>query len=133
MASKKNLTEAAQSATGGFFSKSVTETAETRQEGRRAVRSNKTSPERGEAERAVRDAKKRTVTARGKSTADTKVFSFRAWIDEVDEWRLYAAAKQMQIDEVGAAAMREYIKRHPITDDEQVLRDALLTIRSSKK
>lgn len=124
MASKKNLTEAAQDVTARFFSG----TSETRQEGRQ-----KTSPEHGAAERAVRDVKKRTVTARGKSTADTKVFSFRAWIDEVDEWRLYAAAKQMQIDEVGAAAMREYIKRHPITDDEQVLRDALLTIRSSKK
>ncbi len=133
MATKKSLTEAAQAATNRFFSQAVTEASETAQEGRQAVGSSKVSPERDGAEKAVREAKKRTVTARGKSTSDTKVFSFRAWIDEVEDWRLYAAVKQMQIDELGAAALREYIRRHPVTDDERVLRDALLTVRSSKK
>ena len=133
MARKKNLTEAAQDVTSRFFSGTASGRSESRQEGRQPVVVEKSSTVRETLERAAQAPQMRRVTGRGKRTDDTKVFSFRSWIDEVDDWRLYAVIKGIKIDELGAAAMREYIKRHPITEDESALRDALLTVRQARK
>lgn len=128
----KNLTAAAQAVTDKFFTakedqqESTNKAAQAAQEGRQEVRTGKSSTER-------KTAQERRVTGKGKKGDDTKVFSFRSWIDEVDGWRLYAAVKGLKIDELGAAAMNEYIKRHPITDDERALQKAIEAVRRARK
>lgn len=135
----KNLTAAAQAVTDKFFTakedqqESTDKAAQAAQEGRREVRTGKSSTERKTAEKAVKTAQERRVTGKGKKGDDTKVFSFRSWIDEVDGWRLYAAVKGLKIDELGAAAMNEYIKRHPITDAERALQEAIEAVRRARK
>ena len=131
MATKKNLTNAAQAATNHLFT-DASEGSESAQEGRSTVKVNKVSTEPKKAEKAVSEAQGRRMTGKGKKIDDTKVFSFRGWKDEVDFWRLYASLKGMKIDEVGSAAMNEYIKRHPITGEEKELQDIFERIRSRK-
>lgn len=131
MATKKNLTSAAQAATNHLFT-GASEGSESAQEGRSPVKMNKPSSASKKPEKAVPEAQGRRMTGKGKKIDDTKVFSFRGWKDEVDQWRLYASAKGMKIDEVGSAAMNEYIKRHPITAEEGELQKALEKIRSRK-
>lgn len=77
--------------------------------------------------------KERRVTGKGKNKDDTKVFSFRSWIDDVDSWRMYAEVKGLKVDELGAAAMNDYIKRHPISEEERTLQEAIETVRRAKK
>lgn len=47
-----------------------------------------------------------------------KVFSFRAEAELADNWRLYADAAGMKVDELGTKALTEYIKKHPLTADQ---------------
>ena len=131
MATKKNLTSAAQAATNHLFT-GASEGSESAQEGRSPVKMNKPSAVLKKPEKAVPEAQGRRMTGKGKKIDDTKVFSFRGWKDEVDQWRLYASAKGMKIDEVGSAAMNEYIKRHPVTAEESELQKALEKVRSRK-
>lgn len=130
MATKKNLAQAAQAATDHFFTGSAAaedqaqdekispvrdrqKGAQAAQEGRQEDQSNKSSTIEG---KAVRGRKKGIGEP-------VKVFSFRAVVDDVDQWRLYAAIKGEKVDEIGAAAMREYIKSHPLKDEEKALFD----------
>lgn len=53
--------------------------------------------------------------------AQKKVFSFRAKVDQVDSWRVWADAKGMKVDELGEKALIEYIKRHALTEDQQTI------------
>lgn len=48
-----------------------------------------------------------------------KVFSFRGPVTEVEKWRIYADAKGIKVDELGTEAITEYIKKHPLDEDEQ--------------
>ena len=86
--------------------------SQTAQEGRQAVRTGKSSTERKTAEKVVKMA-----------AEPVKVFSFRGAVRDVDQWRLYAAIRGVKVDEIGAAAMREYIKRHPLSAEEKALFD----------
>lgn len=118
MATKKNLTAAAQAVTNKFFTgtddqqESVRNAAQAVQESRQDVRTGKSSTERKTAEKAVKTA-----------AEPVKVFSFRGSVRDVDQWRLYAALRGVKVDEIGAAAMREYIKRHPLSAEEKALFD----------
>ena len=131
MATKKNLTSAAQAATNHLFT-GASEGSESAQEGRSPVKQNKSSTVSKKPEKAVPEAQGRRMTGKGKKIDDTKVFSFRGWKDEVDYWRLYAAVKGLKIDELGSAAINEYIKRHPVTGAESDLQSALQQVRSRK-
>ena len=113
MASKKNLTEAAEAVTNRFFSQTVTEASETPQKDRQAVETEKVSPEH---QKAVRGAKKAV-------SEPLKVFSFRGTVYDVDQWRLYAAIRGVKVDDIGTEAMREYLKRHPLRAEEKALFD----------
>ena len=86
----------------------------------------------GKAENALKTSPERRITNKGKKKDDTKVFSFRSWIDEVDDWRLYAAVKGIQIDELGAAALKEYMEHHPLTKEEQTVKGLMLRIKKQK-
>ena len=116
----KNLTQAAQAATDHFFtgsvedhSENVNKPSETAQEGRQADRTGESSSDET---KAVRERKKTVAEP-------VKVFSFRAAVRDVDQWRLYASIRGEKVDEIGAAAMREYLKRHPLTGEEKALFD----------
>lgn len=148
MATKKNLTSAAQAATNHLFTDADIKTEETLVGGgtykvpiehtdsaqirAKAQKVNEQSSGTKKAEKAVSEPKGRRMTGKGKKIDDTKVFSFRGWKDEVDYWRLYAAVKGLKIDELGSAAINEYIKRHPVTGAESDLQSALQQVRSRK-
>ena len=126
---KKNLTEAAQAATAALFS-NVSESSQTAQEGRQDVRTGESLGNAKDAQKGVKTALTRRERNKGKNGDDVKVFSFRSWVDEVESWRLYAQVKGMKVDDLGAAAMREYIKRHPVTDEERQYQEAALLLKS---
>lgn len=48
-----------------------------------------------------------------------KVFSFRAESDKVDSWRLWADAAGIKVDDLGTEAINEYIRKHPLTEDQK--------------
>lgn len=48
-----------------------------------------------------------------------KVFSFRTEAEQADSWRVWADAKGIKVDQLGETALLEYIKRHPLTEDQQ--------------
>lgn len=125
---KKNLAQAAQAATDHFFtgsvedqSESVSKPSETAQEGRQADRTGESSSDET---KAVRERKKTVAEP-------VKVFSFRAAVRDVDQWRLYASIRGEKVDEIGAAAMREYLKRHPLRDEEKALFDKRIESKKS--
>ena len=65
----------------------------------------------------------------GKSGSETaqkaqkKVFSFRGDQTAVTSWRLYADASGLKVDDLGTAAMMEYIENHPLSKDQQKIFD----------
>lgn len=69
----------------------------------------------------VSEKKVKTVTKRGKKTETHKPFSFWAEKSEADDWRIWAKAKGMKVDDLGSQAIREYIKRHGLSEDQKKL------------
>ena len=63
--------------------------------------------------------------------AQKKVFSFRAEVDQVDSWRVYADAKGMKVDELETLALTEYIKKHSLTADQQQIYDLKMAQKKS--
>lgn len=54
------------------------------------------------------------------------VFSFRSPKSNVESWRIYANLKGMKVEELGTAALDEYMKKHPLSDEEQAVFNTLL-------
>lgn len=50
-----------------------------------------------------------------------QVFSFRAMVDDIANWKAYATATGVTMENVGTAAMNEYLKRHKLTGAEQAI------------
>ena len=110
MASKKNkLEQAAAEATKGFFS--VNDAVEAQN-----------GTESASKAKAVNNTNKETEAVKMASTAsqgDSVIFSVRADSERVAEWRAYAKAKKgASLSVIVADAMREYIKRHALTEAE---------------
>lgn len=63
--------------------------------------------------------------------AQKKVFSFRAEVDQVDSWRVYADAKGMKVDELGEKALQEYIKKHSLTEDQRQIYELKMAQKKS--
>ena len=66
-----------------------------------------------------------------KKTDTHKVFSFRAPIETVDSWRVWADAKGMKVDELGEKALTEYIKRHSLTEDQKKIYELKMAQKKS--
>ena len=67
------------------------------------------------------------ITGEQRQTVQRKqVFSFRAGIDDIARWKAYSTATGQTMESVGSAAMIEYLKNHPLTDNEKVIFNALL-------
>lgn len=60
-----------------------------------------------------------------------KVFSFRAEVDQVDSWRVWADAKGIKVDELGEKAITEYIKRHALTEDQRQIYELKMAQKKS--
>jgi hypothetical protein len=90
----------------------------------------------GAAERSTEIAKRypevepEKVTESPKKT-QKKVFSFRAEIDQVNSWRVWADAKGMKVEELGTLAFTEYIKKHPLTEDQQKIYELKMAQKKS--
>ena len=54
-----------------------------------------------------------------------QVFSFRAILSDIVTWKAYAIATGQTIESIGNNAMHEYLKRHRLSDTEQVIFEAL--------
>ena len=63
--------------------------------------------------------------------AQKKVFSFRAEVDQVDSWRVWADAKGLKVDELGTLALTEYIKRHSLTEDQRQIYELKMAQKKS--
>lgn len=61
----------------------------------------------------------------GKKKDTHKPFSFWAIKKDADEWRLWAKAKGMKVDDLGNAAMKEYIENHPLSEDQNFVYEVL--------
>ena len=57
--------------------------------------------------------------------ARKQVFSFRAEVNAITCWKAYATATGQTMESVGNAAMKEFLKNHPLTENEKVVFDAL--------
>lgn len=54
------------------------------------------------------------------------VFSFRSAKSNVESWRIYANIKGMKVEDLGAAALDEYMKKYPLSAEEQAVFNTLL-------
>lgn len=122
---KKNLAAAAQAVTNQFFSSEEDPQESTNEVGQTAKESYQEAPKQ-------KSIKQKTNEQTRKKTADpVKVFSFRGLARDVDQWRMYASIRGVKVDEIGSAAMQEYIKRHPLSAEEKALFDKRLEILKS--
>lgn len=64
-----------------------------------------------------------SLSGKGRKKANKRVFSFRGDDSAVTEWRVYADASGMKVDELGTAAMKEYIENHPLNPDQKKIYD----------
>ena len=90
----------------------------------------------GASESPEKSTKRNTKTEPEKVTespqkAQKKVFSFRAEVEAVDSWRVWADAKGMKVDELGEKALTEYIKRHSLTDDQRQIYELKMAQKKS--
>lgn len=121
MASKKmDSMKKAGAVMDGFFSGASESSTET------TKRNTKTEPEKvTESPQMAQEGKKPRVI-------DThKVFSFRAPIETVDSWRVWAEAKGMKVDELGTLALTEYIKKHSLTADQKKIYELKMAQKKS--
>lgn len=70
-------------------------------------------------------------TTQSPQKARKKVFSFRAEVDQVDSWRIWADAKGLKVDELGTLALTEYIKKHKLTEDQQKIYELKMAQKKS--
>ena len=87
-------------------------------------------------ETTKKPAKRNTKTEPEKPTespqkAQKKVFSFRAEVDQVDSWRVWADAKGLKVDELGTLALTEYIKKHSLTEDQRQIYELKMAQKKS--
>lgn len=57
----------------------------------------------------------------GDKKSKKHVFSFRGNEESVKAWRLYAAITGTKVDDLGSAALTEYINNHPLSPAAQAL------------
>lgn len=115
MASKKmDSMKKAGAVMDGFFSEASESSTETTK--KPAKRNTKTEPEK---------------VTESPQKAQKKVFSFRAEVDQVDSWRVWADAKGLKVDELGEKAITEYIKRHSLTEDQRQIYELKMAQKKS--
>ena len=85
----------------------------------------------GKSQTAKKQSKAKNTPIRKKDEKEAdkilkkQVFSFRAVVADITIWRAYAIAKGETIENLGNAAMEEYIKRHKLLGTELAIFEAL--------
>lgn len=62
-----------------------------------------------------------------------QVFSFRAALDNIADWKAYATATKQTMETIGTAAMNEYLEHHKLTGDEQAAFEAIKKIERNAR
>lgn len=84
-----------------------------------SAQKNSVSPRKAE---AVKSKKKNIKTTdKGKK----QVFSFRAYVSSINRWRAYCTAVSETMENIGSAAMDEYINRHRLSGTELAIFEAI--------
>lgn len=60
-----------------------------------------------------------------KKSGKKQVFSFRADVNAINVWKAYSTASGMTMENIGTAAMNEYMRRHRLSGIEQAVFEAL--------
>lgn len=81
---------------------------------------------------AGKSTEKEKNVENGANTAQKQVFSFRAAVEDIADWKAYAAAAGLTVESFCSAAMHEYLSRHPLAGEERTI-FKLLRSRNSKK
>jgi hypothetical protein len=76
-----------------------------------------------------RSASEKETAEKGQKPSK-KVFSFRGDQTAVTAWRVYADAAGMKVDDLGYAALTEYIENHPLTAEQKQIYDLKLKQKS---
>lgn len=131
MASKKRLDQAAGASIGGFFTKAEERQPE-KEENQKEEPAKKDAQTAQEPHRVTEKAQPTISTHRaekGEETANTKqkkqVFSFRASLNDISIWKAYSTASGQTMENIGTAAMNEYISNHALTGAERAVFDAM--------
>ena len=72
------------------------------------------------------EAVRRKTRTKKKAENQEKVFSFRATEDDINLWKNYKTAVGKTMENIGTAAMNEYIKHHKLSGTELELFELLL-------
>lgn len=72
--------------------------------------------------------KNRTKTKKKVDKGQKQVFSFRAFIEDINIWKAYVTAvgSETTMEKIGSEAMKEYINRHKLSGPELAVFEALL-------
>lgn len=72
--------------------------------------------------------KNRTKTKKKVDKGQKQVFSFRAFIEDINIWKAYVTAvgSETTMEKIGSEAMTEYINRHKLSGPELAVFEALL-------
>jgi len=62
-----------------------------------------------------------------------QVFSFRAMVSDIAGWKAYATATGQTVENLGNAAMKEYLKKHKLDKGEQMVFEVLKHKEESKR
>lgn len=91
-------------------------------------------------EKAPKQSKARSDTKKGKTSENEpntkpqkQVFSFRAMIADIAFWKAYSTASGKTMENIGTAAMHEYMKRHKLNGAEQAVFEALMVRERSRE
>lgn len=75
--------------------------------------------------------KKSKAEEKAVEKANTKpqkqVFSFRAQKESIEKWKAYATATGLTMENIGSAAMKEYLSRHKLEGAEKDIYTAILS------
>ena len=72
------------------------------------------------------EAVRRKTRTKKKAENQEQVFSFRATVDDINLWKSYKTAVGETMENIGTAAMNEYIKHHKLSGAELTVFEALL-------
>lgn len=82
-----------------------------------------TAPEPSQAE--IPTPKEEKAEEKPNTKQKKQVFSFRATIEDIASWKAYATATGQTMENVGTAAMNEYLENHRLTGAEQSIFEAM--------
>ena len=72
------------------------------------------------------EAVRRKTKTKKKAEKEKRVFSFRAFEDDINLWQAYKTAVGETMENIGSAAMNEFLKHHKLSGTELELFELLL-------